>query len=266
MPITRPFAKRLLAPAAISITGAALAAVTLAAGVPGDGVVDEVRATLEKWVEVRRVISKERQDWALGREILSDRVAVQRREVETLRGSIAEAQSSVAEAEAKRAELVAENEALASASAELAGVVRTLEARTKELLVRLPDPIRERVKPLSQRLPEDPDATKLSLSERFQNVVGVLNEVDKFQREITLSSEVRALGDGTSAEVTSIYFGIGQGYYVGANGGVAGCGSGAGASWTWTADSSASPDVTAAIEVLKNERVAQFVRLPVSLQ
>lgn len=266
MPTTRPFAKRLFAPAALSFTAVAVAAVTPAAGIPGDGVIDEVRATLEKWVEVRRVISKERQEWALGREILADRVAVQRREVEALRGSIAEVQASVAEADAKRAELVAEKEALASASAELAGVVRALEARTNELLVRLPDPIRERVKPLSQRFPEDPEATRLSLSERFQNVVGILNEVDKFQREITLSSEVRSLGDGTSAEVTAIYFGIGQGYYVGANGGVAGRGSGAGASWTWTAEPAASPDIRAAIEVLKNERVAQFVRLPVSIQ
>jgi hypothetical protein len=255
-------------PASRRLALVALAAVSIAAGVPDRGDVDEVRAALEKWVEVRRVISKERQDWALGREMLTDRIAIQRREIETVRAAVASARESVADADRKRAELLAENEALAGASARLAEVVRTLETRTRSLLARLPDPIRERVQPLSQRIPDGQEGqgSRLALSERFQNVVGILNEVDKFQREITLSSEVRELGDGTSAEVAAIYVGIGQGYYVGANGRFAGRGDGAGESWTWTSDPAAAADVAAAIAVLKNERVAEFVRLPVHLR
>jgi hypothetical protein len=245
---------------------AALASISIAAGTPAGDEVEEARITLAKWVEVRRTISKERQDWALGREMLADRIAIVRREIETLRGSIQAAQDSVAEADRKRAELVADNEALTGVSKELADAVRGLEARTKALLPRCPEPIRERVRPLSQMLPEDPQTTKLGLSERFRNVVGTLNEVTKFQREVALSSEIRELGDGRSAEVTAVYFGVAQGYYVGGDGRSAGFGNGAGEGWTWTASDGAAPGIAAVIAVLENERVAEFVRLPARIQ
>jgi len=106
--------------------------------------------------------------------------------------------------------------------------------RTKRLLERLPDPVRERVKPLSQRFPEDPADTKLSLGERFQNVIGVLNEVNKFNGEVSVTSEVRALANGSSAEVTALYLGIGQAYYVNASGDAAGIGTASADGWVWT--------------------------------
>jgi chromosome segregation ATPase len=125
-----------------------------AQAVTRDGV-DNVRATLEKWVEVRRVISKEKQEWVLGKEMLNERIELVQREIASLREKIGQAEASISDADKKRAELVAENDALKSAAATLGGIVTHLEARTAALIQRLPDPIRERIKPLSQRLPTD---------------------------------------------------------------------------------------------------------------
>lgn len=239
-------------------------------GGKGDGKGDEVdidgvRATLEKWVEVRRVLSKEKRDWALGREILDERIGVVSREIEGLRGKIGEVQGSIAQADKKRADLERENERLKAASSVLDGQVAALEARTRELLPRLPEPICERVKPLSQRLPSDGVETNLSLAQRFENVVGILNEVTKFNREIALTSEVRTLGDGARAEVTALYVGIGQAYYASANGLAAGVGRAEGEAWTWTPANDAAAEIARAIAILKNEQVADFVRLPVRI-
>ena len=107
---------------------------------------------------------------------------------------------------------------------------------------------------------------KLSLSERFQNVLGILNEVNKFNREIAVTSEVRTLADGTSAEVTALYVGIGQGYYVSADGKVAGVGSAAPEGWVWTPANDAAARVAKAIAILKNEQPASFVPLPVRVE
>ena len=228
--------------------------------------VDSTRTALEKWVETRRIISKEKRDWALGREMLTERIDLVKREIEGLRAKIADAEKSIGEADRKRAELLAENERLQGAAGVLRVVVVALEARTKQLLERLPDPIREQVKPLSQRLPENPDEAKNSLSERFQNLVGILNAVNKFNREITVTSERRTLPDGSSAEVTALYVGIGQGYYVGAHGTVAGIGTASDAGWVWRPANDAAPQIAEAIAVFKNEQVAAFVPLPIQIK
>jgi hypothetical protein len=228
--------------------------------------VDSTRAALEKWVETRSIISKEKRDWALGREMLNERIELVKHEIETLRTRIDDAEKSIAEADKKRAGLIEENEKLKEASTALESTAAAVELRTRELLKRLPDPIRNRVKPLSQRIPEKPGESKLSLAERFQNVVGILNEVNKFNGEISVASEVRALRNGTTAEVTALYVGIGQAYYVGANDTVAGVGTATAEGWTWTPANESAAEIARAVAILKNEEVAGFVQLPIWIE
>jgi FtsZ-binding cell division protein ZapB len=228
--------------------------------------VDGVRSALEKWVETRKVISLEQRDWALGKEMLNERIGLVQQEIDSLKAKLADAQESISDADKKRAGLVEENDKLKEASIALNDTVLTLEQNTLKLLARLPDPIRERVKPLSQRVPANADETKLSLAERFQNIVGILNEVNKFSREITLTSEVRSLPDGTSAEVTALYVGIGSAYYANANGKLAGTGTPSAEGWAWTQNNDAAPQIMEAIAILKNEQIASFVQLPVEIQ
>lgn len=237
-----------------------------AAILPGDTDIDQTRAVLEKWLDTRRVLSLEQRDWTLGREILTSRVEVLEREIESLNGRIVDIESSIAEADKKRTELVSENDRLKQTSSALATTVVGMEARTLGILRRSPDPIRDRVKPLSQRIPEEGAETKLSLSERFQNVVGILNEVDKFGRDITSTSEVRELGDGTTSEVTAVYLGLAQGYYASPNGLRAGVGTAGPNGWTWTAANESAPSISRVIAILKNESVADFVALPMRIQ
>ncbi len=227
--------------------------------------VDGVRATLEKWVESQKVISQEQRDWALGKEMINERIDLVQQEMDALKEKIADAEKSISEADKKRAGLVEDNEKLQAASSALDGTVLSLEQNTKTLINRLPDPIRDRIKPLSQRIPDDVKETKLSLAERFQNIVGILNEVNKFSREITLTSEVRSLEDGTSAEVTALYVGIGQAYYASADGKLAGTGTASADGWIWTANNGVAAEVMNAIAILKNEQVASFVQLPVEI-
>jgi hypothetical protein len=253
--------------------GALLLAVTvcvLSAGAEpadeGTGAVDDTRAVLEQWVETRRLISRERRDWALKREMLAERIELVQREIASLRAKISDAEESIAEADRKRADLIEQNAKLKDTSTALRGTVVTLEAQTAALLGRLPDPIRQHVKPLSQRLPDRPEESTLSLAERFQNVVGILNEVNKFNSEITVTTEVRPLPDGTSAEVTALYVGIGQAYYVSASGHAAGFGTASGDEWVWTPAFQEAADIARAIAILENEEVAEFVHLPVDIQ
>jgi hypothetical protein len=90
--------------------------------------------------------------------------------------------------------------------------------------------------------------------------------VNKFNREITVTSEVRTLADGNVAEVTALYIGLGQVYYVGANGTVAGVGRPSQNGWKWEPANDTADRISDAIAILKNEKVADFVPLPVKVQ
>ena len=228
--------------------------------------IESTRETLEKWVESRRLLSEEKRDWVLAKDMLFSRTEMLKGEVGEVDGRIAEAEKSVTEADRKTADLVARNDALKAASGELAAMAASLETRTKELVARLPDPIREKLRPLTQRLPGEPAKSELALSTRFQNVVGIINEVNKFSREITVTSEVRKLPDGSSAEVTAVYLGLAQGYYVGGGGRLAGIGGAGDSGWTWTPANEFAPQIAKVVAILKNESPAEFVPVPLGVK
>jgi hypothetical protein len=241
-----------------------LGSVGLASFAQNGAALGDARAVLEKWVETKRVLSKEQQDWVVGREMLNERIALVQGEIDALRTKMREAETTIAEADLKRDELIAEHDRKQRTAAALAGTVVGLEGRMRGLLQRLPDPILERVKTLSQRIPDG--ETKQTLGERFMSLVGILNEVDKFNREITVTSEVRMLGEGTSDEVAALYVGVGQGYYVNARGDAAGIGSATSEGWVWRPANDAAAQVAQAIAILKNEAGAAFVPLPVRIE
>lgn len=258
---TRPASLGFLTPAFLCWVGLG------AAAPPQDAdPVQGTRAVLEELTQTQRTLSGEKRDWALSRELLRDRIDMVQREIEARRASIADATAGITETDGKIAELTAENERLKQASAAFHARIVALEGRVRTLLTRLPEPIRDRVKVLSQRLPADSNATDLSLSERYQYVVGILNEINKFQREVAVTSEVRELEDGTSAEVTALYVGLGQAYYVTFDGLHAGVGRPGDAGWVWTPANESAPAVQRAVAIVKGEEGAAFVPLPVRIE
>ena len=227
--------------------------------------IESTRDVLDRWVETRRIISEEAREWALGKDILESRIDVVKRDLAAAKERVVETEKSITDADRKRAELVDQSEKLKSASAELAATASALETRVKDLVRRLPDPIRDKIRPLSQRLPADPAKSELPIAVRFQNLVGIVNEVNKFAREITMTSEIRSLADGSSSEVTVVYIGIAQAYYAGSGGKIAGFGSAGPEGWTWTAANEMAPQVSKLVAILKNESPAEFVPLPLKV-
>ena len=255
----------------------ALAATILVAVAPAQGSnaerVEGARTALQEWVEVSDILSKERQDWALGKEILQDRIDVLKREIESLQEKIAEAEKNIETADQRKVELAEENERLGKAVEALDEAIVPLEEKTLKILKRLPDPLRERVQSRSQRIPdpnaEDEDDGKkkrpVPRGERYLNVLGVLEQIDRFNREVSPPGyEMRKLADGSTAEVTVFYVGLGQAYYVSAKGDQAGVGTATPDGWEWVPVDSAAVDVEKAVGILRGER-AEFVRLPVRL-
>lgn len=225
---------------------------------------DLTKEALSKWVETRKLISEEKQTWELERLMLSDRIDLIRTERDALSQKIHETQADITEADRKRADLVQENESLKNASATLVNRIYSLEREVMALLPSLPEPVQERIRPLSQRIPKTAE-TDLSLSERYGNVIGIINDLNKGAGEITVVSETRDLPDGGKAEVQTLYLGYARAYYCTNKGDIAGFGYPVAGGWTWEPDNALAPQVAGAIAVLKNEKVAEYIPLPVSV-
>lgn len=227
---------------------------------------EETRLTMDEWIETQQIISKERKDWQQGKEILAGRLDLVKKEVEALKAKLKQAQSGVEETNKKRLDLVAESDQLKAAAKQLTDAVTTMESDIRKLFKQLPEPIQTKLAPLYQRVPEDPAKTRVSAAERFQNVLGILNELNKSNNEINVSYEIHKLADGKPAEVKAIYLGLAQAYYVSARG-EGGVGRPSAEGWKWEpANINVSRDILNALEILQGKQTPAFVPLPVKIQ
>lgn len=231
------------------------------------GSLDAARTTLDKWVDTQRLISKEKEQWREQKDVLEQRIDLLSSEIAALRTKIAETEGEIAETRRERAGLDAENAELRDATERLAAAIRPLEERTLSIVARLPEPLRDRVSPLSQRIPSKPEAaTTVSLGQRYQNVIGVLNEVNKFNGTVTVTNEVRTMPDGSTAEVRAVYVGLGQAYYVTGGRDAAGIGRPGADGWQWTPADEIAGDVALVLDMLDTDEVPGYVSLPATVK
>lgn len=225
----------------------------------------EARTTLEKWVDTRQVIAAERSEWAGQKEMLEDAIELLETEIGLLEEQIDQAEETATLADQERERLVEEREELQAASEVVATLISGFEQQVRELSKFFPPVLQEKVDPLFRRIPEQGKRTRMSLGERMQNVVGILSQVEIFNNNVTLGSELREV-DGVTIEVKTLYMGLGQAFYVDATGQYAGVGRPASGEWEWTSEPGLAEEVATAIAVYENTRPAEFVPLPVEIR
>lgn len=226
--------------------------------------IDAARSSVSKWVGIQQIIFKERQDWRQGKELLEARIDLVQREIDELQHRLAETRGKVAEQNSKQAEVAAKIDRAKLDSQSLGGRLGRYEGEVKRLAQQMPQHVQEKISPLIQRIPEAGRADKISVAERFQNVLGVINEVNKANSEITLVSEIRKLADGKPSEVQTVYFGLAQAFFLSAKG-EAGIGRPGENGWVWE-PTQATGDIQMMIEILQAKHVPKFVTLPVSIR
>jgi hypothetical protein len=224
--------------------------------------VEEARQDLAKWVELQETIAKERADWATAKEIFTQRLDVVDAEAEIVQKKMKEAEREIASADSGKKDAVKlRDEALATTQS-LRDSVPALEGQVRKLYDILPEALRTKVEPLYQRMPPDPNSTKVSLAERYQNVIGILNEVNKLNTEVTVVSELREIDTGKPVEVKTYYVGLGQAYYITTAGDDAGYGRPTPTGWVWKRDKEIAIKLREAMAIMNNKAKPHFLGLP----
>lgn len=244
-----------------------LAAALVPGGLLGvESPIADARATLEKWVETKQLISKTSTDWQADQESLEQTVALYERELK----SLDEQMSKVSTNNTQVAKEMAEAGRLQKVSGETLDGAREFakdfEERVKRFVPQLPAPLQDLLKPLLARLPADPAHTKMLAAERVQALVGVLNELDKFNNAVNLFNEKRKNSKGEEVSVQTVYVGLGAAYFVNEAGDFAGTGAPGAQGWEWTVQPDIAPHVQETVKIYRNEKTARFVTLPAAIR
>ncbi len=236
------------------------------ASLHGQSPLTQARSTLEKWVETRQLISKTQSDWQSDKELLEQSVALLERELKSVQEQSTRVGTNSVQVEKER--MLAES--LLKSSTESLDRARAFasefEGQITKLVPQLPVPLQELLKPFLVRVPANPDTTKMPTTERVQVVVGILNELDKFNNAVTLFSEKRKNAKGEEVAVETVYVGLGAAYFVNDSGDYSGTGSPGPKGWEWTFKPEISAAVRQVIRIYRNEMPAQFIALPVSIK
>lgn len=243
----------------------AAANVETAAGTNTPVSADAVRAFLSKWVETEQLVAKERREAEQSKDILAARIETLKEGVTALNERIAQADEKLVQAQKLKADVVVEMEKNNLAAAQLGAGLAGLESHIRALHPALPSPLTEKIRTLYDRMPADTNNVRVSVAERCQNVLGILNEVNKFNAELTMVYDVRNLSDGKPSEVSCLYVGLGQAYSVSPRGEAA-VGRPGPQGWVWTAVPGSAEAITRTMEILQNKAKPEFVPLPVEMK
>lgn len=226
----------------------------------------DARVTLEKWVETRQLISKTKSDWQADQESLEQTVALYERELK----AIDEQMSKVNTNNTQVAKEMLEAEALQQHSQEALAQAREFatgfEGRVRQFAGQLPGPLQDILKPLLARLPADPGNTKMLAAERVQVLVGILNELDKFNNGVNVFNEKRKNPKGDEVAVQTVYLGLGAAYFVNEAGDFAGTGAPGANGWEWNVKNEIAASVQEVVKIYRNEKTARFVTLPAAIR
>ena len=232
-----------------------------------DNPVDETRTTLAKWVETRQMIARLKSDWEQDRETLNSTIALFESQKERLDASLAKIGT---DSEQVRKETT-ENQALLkqyeTALEKVEEQIVGYEKRLKAAVPNFPPPLmaREQVSKVLSLVPENSDDTEVQLISRVQNLILILKAVQEFNGDLHLENEMRKRGD-KEVQVRTLYLGLGQAWFVDANGTFAGTGGPTAEGWAWKEDPSIAPQVLQAIGIYEKSHPAVYVALPAEVK
>ena len=171
------------------------------------------RGALEEWVKTRQLISKTRSDWQADKEMMQQTMVLLERELKGVEEQFSKLSTNNVQAEKERVEaetlLKASNEGIAPAQE----FAVQFESSIRALLPRFPEPLKDILKPLLTRLPGSTN-TQMRITDRTQVLLGIMNELDKFNNAVNVFSDKRQNDKGGEVSVETVYVGLGSAYFV----------------------------------------------------
>lgn len=232
--------------------------------------IDRSRALIEEYYELQRQIDAAVKRARTEKQVLGGRTELLSTEIRRLTESNTEQKEGITEADKERQKLIAEDEHLDKAKQANLTKVETFERRVRFMLPSLPPPLVAKLADMVSRMPDADKAREeinATVSSRFAAVLGILDQISRFDSDITVVPEVRELEDGRKIEVQTLYLGLAHAFYAGSgdSADVAGVGVPTQTGWRWQERPAEAKAISRAIKQYSREEPAEFLALPIEL-
>ena len=224
--------------------------------------IEQARQVIEEYVETRREIARAKNELRSYPELSERRISLYEQEIAELNAAIEKAEPETTQAERAIASVKADIAKLRQANDIVVDALPAFEDKVRELYQYFPSPLKDKVQSLVQQLGKGGQA-----SNRMAIVIGILNEVDKFNSDYTVDTFEKTLPSGQTKLVDVVYLGLAVAYYADSEGKVGGIGVPAAGEWKWTEQNDLAPAIREAVLYYEGEiKPAMLVDLPVEIQ
>lgn len=258
--------RRIAAVTAAVLAGVCTAALAPSVPLPQD-TVEEIKSLRKSYIDLRERISAEKKQFAETQVFLTDEISLLEQRIAMLNEATAELQEEQDGTAEKRAELEAEEAEIDAGMESLRSSIAGLEARARAMIESLPAEALKTVEQIAGDIPESEEAAEeknLDLYARYLKVIGALNQVDGFSDDpIVTLGFVKDPASGREMQVTMIYLGVGQGYYVNDDGTLAGIGRPTPEGFEWTPNNGLAPVLKKFEKIYNSGATAEFLQIPV---
>lgn len=228
--------------------------------------VEEVRAMLEKLLETKKLIAKEKMNWKISQELLQERLELKKGEIMVLQKKIKDLERNSKDMIAKKEKIVSKKIEIDEAWNVFELALPRIEKKILKILPKFPLTLQKKVMDLSDKINLESTKKRGKVEVRYLHLLGLLSEINRFNSEVTSSLEIVENDDGDKVEVETVYLGLGQGYFVSKKKDFAGVGYPEKGRWVWKTEKGLASQIYKTISILKNKGLAQFVSLPVTIR
>lgn len=222
--------------------------------------VHEVRSTVQEWMALEETRANEKRAWVEERALIRDRQAALAREAERLEARVAEHRSFLDAEDEERAALLAEEERLEAARTTLVDRLPGLKRRLAAWRPLLPVSLDRKLAPSYVTL----GSNAVEPEEQLQAGLTILSALHDFNRALSTGRLRHPLPQNEPAEVSVLYAGFGQAWYVGPED--AGFGFPTEDGWRWQRRSELRDAMARALDMHESMTVErEWIDLPVEL-
>jgi hypothetical protein len=226
--------------------------------------VKETQQIIEEWIDTEHLISKESSLWKSEKAALLDLQSALSEELSTLKEKLKRSEEEASGADQQRSDLMERKEKAEEATQALFRGLQKVEKKVDEIFSLLPTPLAERLSPFREKLNAGPKQARLTLRQRVETLVSLMQAVQLFHRTVSLERQEFTLNDDKSREFMVLYFGLGIAYFVNESGTVSGYGTPSTSGWKWVRKDSIAREVTTGVHMMNNRAMPRFLNLPVS--
>lgn len=218
--------------------------------------IEQTQQAVSDYVFSRQQIAQSKNEWKVYKEVSDRRIEFFESEIESLLAQIEAAENTVSSAQETISAKQDEIAVLRRANKVVLDLAPEYEARIRNLSKSLPPPLTTKLSALLDSLGKPKQA-----AQRMAIVIGILNEIDKFNSEWTIDGD--QVGNTT---VNVLYMGLAMGFYADENGAVGGIMVPTADGWERREDNSLAPAISTLIKYRLGEvKPATFIALPIEI-